>query len=217
MSERTDEQLLAAFRGGDLGAYRSLVERYHDDLVRFLIRFLGDRALADDVFQETFLQVYQSAGTFDPERRFRPWLFTIAANKGRDMLRKKGRRQEVDLHASVDGGQGEGRSASFVDLMEVRVESPQSGVLSEEQDRLVDRALSALSPPLREILLLAYFQRLSYQQVAEELGIPLGTVKSRLHAAVAAFAASWRRLTGESSSATGRGDGASGGQTRGGR
>jgi len=215
--DRTDEQLLAAFRGGDLGAYRELVERYHDDLVRFLIRFLGDRALADDVFQETFLQVYQSAGTFDPERRFRPWLFTIAANKGRDMLRKKGRRQEVDIHASVGGGQGEGRSTSFVDLMEVRVESPQNGVLSEEQDRLVDRALSALSPPLREILLLAYFQRLSYQQVAEELGIPLGTVKSRLHAAVAAFAASWQRLTGESGAAKGpsRGDGASQGGSKG--
>ncbi|MEZ6319077.1 MAG: sigma-70 family RNA polymerase sigma factor [Phycisphaerales bacterium] len=192
----TDEQLVEAFRRGETGAYRTLVERYHDDLIRFLTRLVGDRTGAEDLFQETFLQVYQSADTFDVSRRFRPWLFTIAANKGRDHLRRKGRRKTVELSAPVGGGGSGGeRNASFVDLMEVDVPAPGEGLDRSERDRMVQEALQELQPALREILLLAYFQRLSYARIAEDLGIPLGTVKSRLHAAVAAFARQWQIKT----------------------
>lgn len=198
MTEPTDEALFDQFRGGDLNAFRTLVERYHDDLLRFLTRLLGDRQGAEDVFQDAFVQVHQSADTFDRTRRFRPWVFTIAANKGRDYLRKKNRRQEVDLHAPVSrGGSGdEGRSTTYVDLMEIDIPGPSVRINEEERDRLVQRALDSLPYSLREILLLAYFQKLSYAQVADELRIPLGTVKSRLHAAVAGFAARWKELAG---------------------
>jgi len=94
LSKRTDEQLLEDYRGGDAEAFRLLISRHHDDLLRFLIRLTGDRQAADDVFQEAFLQVHISADSFDPTRRFKPWLFTIAANKARDLLRKRVRRQE---------------------------------------------------------------------------------------------------------------------------
>lgn len=196
MSEATDEALFDQFRGGDLNAFRTLVERYHDDLLRFLTRLLGDRQGAEDVFQDAFIQVHQSADTFDRTRRFRPWVFTIAANKGRDYLRKKNRRQEVDLHAPVSrgGGGDDGRSTTYVDLMEIDIPGPSARMTEEERDRLVQRALDALPYSLREILLLAYFQRLSYAQIAEDLRIPLGTVKSRLHAAVAGFASRWKEL-----------------------
>lgn len=193
---RSDEQLLEAFRTGDLGAFRTLIERYRVDLVRFLARLVNDRTAADDLFQETFLQVHQSAGTFDVSRRFRPWLFTIAANKGRDWLRRKSRRRAMELSAPVGGSSGgsPGSDATtFVDLMAADVQSPAAGLDDAERDRMVQSALSTLSPPLREILLLAYFNRLSYQQIADDLGIPLGTVKSRLHAAVAAFGRAWTR------------------------
>ena len=189
-SKKTDEQLVEAFRTGDEPAFRILVERHHDDLIRFLTRLMGDRTAAEDVFQDAFLQVYISADSFDASRRFRPWLFTIAANKGRDHLRKKGRRKTVELSAPVGGRSADG--ASFVDLMEVDVPAPDAGLDREERDAVVQEALQQLSPTLREILLLAYFQRLSYAQISDELGIPLGTVKSRLHAAVAAFARQWQ-------------------------
>src|SRR5271170_6490263 len=84
---RSDEQLMAAYRGGDRDSFVELVKRYERELFHFLARFLGDRTAAEDIFQETFLQVHQSAGTFDADRRFRPWLFTIAANKARDLIR----------------------------------------------------------------------------------------------------------------------------------
>ena len=82
----------------------------------------------------------------------------------------------------------------FVDLLEVDVDQPDAAMDRTERDKLVQQALAGLSPTLKEILLLAYFQRLSYVQIAEELGIPLGTVKSRLHAAVAAFAKRWQAV-----------------------
>lgn len=195
MHDRSDEEVFVSFRDGDAAAYRVLIERYHDDLLRFLTRLVGDRAAAEDLFQETFLQVHLSADTFDETRRFRPWLFTIAANKGRDLLRKRKRRRTVELSAPIRGSD---RGSSMVDLLEIDVPSPDAQMDLAERDSLVQNALDELGPALREVLLLGYFQRLSYQQIAEDLGIPLGTVKSRMHAAVAAFARSWQRVSRES-------------------
>ena len=189
----TDESLLAAYEEGNRAAFRALIGRYQEELLHFLIRFLGSRAAAEDVFQETFLQVHLSASTFDPARRLRPWLFTIAANKARDHHRKHGRRQHVSLSASI-GGDGDGQT--FVDLMQTDLPGPASPVLDAERSRLVKTVVDSLAPHLREILLLSYFQRMSYTQIAETLEIPLGTVKSRLHAAVATFARAWSTAPG---------------------
>jgi len=192
VDQRTDEQLFEAYRRGDRNAIRTLIERYHEDLLRFLVRLVGERAGAEDVFQETFLQIHQASETFDATRRFRPWLFTIAANKGRDYLRRKVRRRALDLSAPVGGGSGGGDGGpQYVDLMEVRVPTPGAAMDAEEQSRIVQGILDQMPLALREILLLSYFQRLSYAQIAEDLEIPLGTVKSRLHAAVATFAKRW--------------------------
>jgi len=190
--EPSDEQLFETYREGDQGALRTLIERHHDDLYRFLYRLVGGAAAADDVFQETFLQIHLSAHTFDASRRFRPWLFTIAANKGRDHLRRRNRRKTLDLSAGI-GGDDDG--TKFVDLLEIDTAPPDAALDAEERDQMVQDAVDELSPTMREILLLAYFQRLSYAQISEELEIPLGTVKSRLHAAVGAFAKAWKRRT----------------------
>ena len=189
----SDEVLFERYRGGDTGALRTLVERYHGELIRFLYRLVGDQAGAEDVFQEAFLQVHLSAASFDATRRFRPWLFTIAANKGRDHLRKKGRRRTLELSAPVGGDDGE----TFVDLLEMDIAQPDAKMDAEEMNKKVQRAVEMLSPTLREILLLAYFNRLSYAAISDELEIPLGTVKSRLHAAVASFAKAWERVQAE--------------------
>lgn len=188
---RTDEELVEDYLAGDVGALRAIIDRYHDPLFRFLFRLMGDRQSAEDVFQETFLQIHQSLDTFDPTRRFKPWLFTIAANKGRDALRKRNRRAAVSLSARTRDGLG-GGGCALVDLLEVEIPGVESGLEAEEQSRMVQNAIETLSPRLREALLMAYFQKLSYQQLADALGVPLGTVKSRLHAAVAAFARAWQ-------------------------
>lgn len=191
LASLSDEGLFERYMDGDMLAYRTLIERHADDLLRFLTRLVGDRAGAEDVFQETFLQIHQSAGTFDLTRRFKPWLFTIAANKGRDYLRRKGRRAALDLSAPVRGS-GDAGGETFVDLLEMDIPGPDARMEGRERDERVQRAIDRMPWALREILLLSYFQRLSYAQIAEDLEIPLGTVKSRLHAAVAAFAKLWK-------------------------
>lgn len=186
----SDEQLLDQYRKGDRGAFARLVERYHRELFHFLVRFLNDRASAEDVFQETFLQVHQSAAQFDPSRRFRPWLFTIAANKARDLMRSQARRPTNPLQASISPGDDE--SGQFIDLMESVSAVPGERLEKEEIQKLVHDTVQSMPDHLREILLLSYFHQFPYKQISEILTIPLGTVKSRLHAAVAYFADRWR-------------------------
>lgn len=196
MTQRTDESLFELHRRGDPGAMQILIERHQPDLMRFLTRLVGDAAGAEDVFQEAFLQAHVASHTFDAERKFRPWLFTIAANKARDHLRRRARRRTLDLSAPIDGGGGgsggDGTAGSFIDLMEIDIPPPDAAMEQQELSRKVQGVLDLLPHSLREILLLSYFQRLSYVQIADELGIPLGTVKSRLHSAVASFARHWK-------------------------
>ena len=188
--EPTDEQLLAEYRAGDKSRFAVLVLRYQRELYHFLVRFLGDRAAAEDVFQETFLQVHQSADQFDPTRRFRPWLFTIAANKARDLIRSHARRPTSPLQASISPGDDE--SGEFIDLMQAAESIPGEPMEREELQQQVQKTVMAMPEHLREILLLSYFHQFPYKQIGDILDIPLGTVKSRLHAAVAHFADRWR-------------------------
>jgi len=189
---RTDEELLQAYRHGDGRAFTQLVERYQRELFHFLVRFVGDRAAAEDVFQESFLQVHQSLDQFDPSRRFRPWLFTIAANKARDLMRSQARRPTNPLQASISPGDDE--SGSFIDLMESTAAMPGERMEREELQSVVHGTVMGMPDHLREILLLSYFHQFPYKQISDILAIPLGTVKSRLHAAVAHFAERWRAV-----------------------
>ena len=185
---RSDEQLVVAHRAGDATALKNLIERHKAELHGFLTRLVGSRAAADDVFQEAFLQIHLSADSFDSERRFKPWLYAIAANKGRDLLRRQKRRAAVSLDAPV-GASGE---ASLIDLIGDGSSTPSSSLESSDEATIVKGVVDDLPSHFREILLLAYFQKMSYAQISDSLSIPLGTVKSRLHASVACFAASWK-------------------------
>lgn len=191
-SRRTDEELLTAYRNGDRASFSRLVDAYQRELFHFLVRFVGDRAAAEDIFQESFLQVHQSAAQFDPQRRFRPWLFTIAANKARDYLRAQSRRPANHLQAAITPSNDD--SGEFIDLLKSEDDSPSEPMEKRELQELVQKTVMEMPANFREILLLSYFHQFPYKQIGEILDIPLGTVKSRLHAAVAFFADRWRML-----------------------
>jgi len=188
----SDEQLLAEFLAGNEAAFASLVERHHVEIFQFAARFVGAGAAAEDIVQESFLQVYQSAAGFDATRKFRPWLFTIAANKARDALRGRSRRREVSISPAARGGE-EG-DVSYLDFLADDSPPPGAALEAAEQQRLVREVIERMPPSLREVLLMAYYHRLSYKDIAETLGIPLGTVKSRLHAAVSCFARAYKSI-----------------------
>jgi len=186
----SDTQLLQQHLEGDGEAFAALVNRYRRELFNFLARFTGERAMAEDVFQEAFLQLHLSAAAFDTSRRLKPWLFTIAANKARDAMRSRARRQAAPLDATVGDNGGD----SYADLMPSNIPPPQETLANLQTRRAVQNIVSRMPDNLRVVLLLCYFQEFSYQEIAEILDVPLGTVKSRLHAAVRAFAKSWKAV-----------------------
>jgi len=183
LAEITDEQLIDLFRGGDLSAFTQLVKRYERELYNYLMRFVGRGSLAEDIFQETFLQVHVSIDSFQSNRRFRPWLYTIASNKARDHLRSQARRPTVQI-SSADNDDDMG---SLWDYLKTEKTTAEDILMKKQQKELVRRLVDQLPDHLRQILILAYFSQLSYQEMADVLEIPLGTVKSRLHSAVANF------------------------------
>jgi RNA polymerase sigma-70 factor (ECF subfamily) len=187
----TDEQLLAAHLAGQSESFELLVRRHSPELYRFLVRLTGSAASAEDLVQETFLQVYLSSDSFDRSRRFKPWVFTIAANKGRDLLRKWGRRPEVPLDAYVGTENDEGQT--FRDFLADEAELPDAAMERGEEEELIRELMMQLPEHLREALVLGYYHRFAYKEIAEILDVPLGTVKSRLHAAVGRLGEAYRQ------------------------
>ncbi|MGB2986454.1 MAG: sigma-70 family RNA polymerase sigma factor [Phycisphaerae bacterium] len=190
MNAPTDETLLREYLDGKAASFELLVRRHTQELFQFVLRFTGDSAAAEDVVQETFLQVHNSAENFDPGRRFKPWLFTIAANKARDHLRRLSRRREVPFDAPITNEHDAGQR--FIDLLSGDNVLPHEDLLVDENRRVVRSVMETMPTKLSEVLILAYYHRFPYKDIAEVIGIPLGTVKSRLHAAVVCFGERYR-------------------------
>lgn len=186
-SERTDAELLQQHLAGDPDAFEALASRYTDELFGFLLRYVNQPAIADDLVQETFVQVHLSADSFDPSRRFKPWLYTIAANKARDYLRAKSRRPLQ----SLDAVKADDDAPALADQLESDAPTADQQLADAERRQRVRDLIEQMPEHLRTILLLGHFQKLPYAEIGEVLDIPVGTVKSRLHAAVNHFAKLW--------------------------
>lgn len=197
MHAPTDEKLLQEYLQGESASFRALVRRHAGELFQFAMRFTSDTLAAEDVVQETLLQVHQSAIRFDPTRRFKPWLFTIAANKARDYLRRRNRRREVSFEALVTSGDETGRR--FIDLLSGEASFPDEALQIDERQRVVRDVVGAMPERLREVLILAYYHAFPYKDIGEILEIPVGTVKSRLHAAVQFFGSRYHEAVVERS------------------
>lgn len=184
----SDVDLIQRHLAGDSQAFATLANRYRSELFNFLVRFTGNTETAEDVFQEAFLQLHISAALFDQTKPLKPWLFTIAANKARDALRSQSRRRAVSLDAAVYAGN---EGTSYADLMPSNVPGPEEFILNLDTRLAVQNIVSEMPENLRIVLLLCYFHEMPYKEIAEALNTPLGTVKSRIHAAVKLFAQKW--------------------------
>lgn len=194
--EVTDEQIFARYIEGDKTAFDELVERYYKQIYRFLVRFTGRPHLAEDLIQDVFVKVYRSASTFDSSKKFRPWLYSIAANRARDALRSAGRSEKQIF---IQKNAGDDEQMSLEHLLPGSPSSPDMQMIAQETSEKVKAALQEMPDNLREILILAYYDQMPYKEIADSLGIPLGTVKSRLHKAVTTFGQIWKRYEADQS------------------
>jgi len=190
LTSSSDEELLAAFRRGQREAFGVLVRRYQGELFGYLRRYLGDSNLAEDVFQNTFLQVYTKIGQYELGRPVRPWLYTIATHQAIDAMRRGGRHQALSLDQVREDGTGEDLH-HLMEMLESRGPGPLDSAQNEERRELVRSGVERLPDFLKQVVILAYYQGLKYRDIADILGIPVGTVKSRLHSALVKLQEAW--------------------------
>ncbi len=180
----TDEKLLLSYRSERDGrVFEELVHRYEKELFGYLKHYLGSAEMAEDVFQQTFLQVHLKCDQFEPGRPVRPWLYTVATNQAIDYQRRNRRHRLCSLDRTVQRNSEEGTSG-LAGLLGVAADGPAEDAEAAEQHEALRREVDKLPSLSRQVVLLVYFQGLKYREAAEVLSVPVGTVKSRLHAAL---------------------------------
>lgn len=191
LSEDTwsDEELLICYRTtGRRSLFDLLVRRYEREIYNYLCRYLGNADMAEDVFQATFLSVHLKCDQFESGRKVRPWLYAVATNAAIDAQRRSRRHRLVSLDRVRTEGSDRG---TLADLMECPKAGPAEEFARREQGEWVQKALSEMTDQMRSVLNLVYYQGLKYREAAEILQVPVGTVKSRIHAAVQKLSEFW--------------------------
>jgi len=176
-----DREVVALAKAGKEAAYRELLRRYERPVFSLIYRMVRDRALAEDLAQETFIKVLNALESYRPEYKFSSWVFKIANNAAIDQLR----RREVDT-LSLDGAP-DARTADEVEATALqavdRQESPLAELESRELGSQIELAVGKLRPEYRTCILLRHVEGRSYEEIAEVMDLPLGTVKTYIHRA----------------------------------
>jgi RNA polymerase sigma-70 factor, ECF subfamily len=177
----TDQEVVLLARGGREAAYRELVRRYERPVFALLYRMVRDRELAEDLAQETFVKALNAIESYRPEFKFSSWIFKIANNAAIDHLR----RRELDT-LSLDGSpHAETPEAMQATALQIgaRQESPLDAVEARELGGAIEAAIGRLRPEYRSCILLRHVEGRAYEEIAEILDLPLGTVKTYIHRA----------------------------------
>ena len=166
-----DRDDAARLRRGDTAGLTGLMGRHQDRLFRYLLRLVGDEAVAEDVFQQTWLQVTERISRYDAARPFGPWLFTVARNLALDHLRRIRPESLDDVAEPAAPGGGDA--------------DPLARTVARQQGARIADAVAGLAPLDREVLSLRFEEDLALPQLAETLGVPVPTAKARLYRALA--------------------------------
>jgi RNA polymerase sigma-70 factor (ECF subfamily) len=183
LADWTDEELLVCYsQQGDRRMFEELVHRYERELYSYLRRYLGNAEMAEDTFQQTFLQVHLKCDQYEPGRKVRPWLYTVATNQAIDAQRRNRRHRMVSLDRRL--GSEDADAGTLVEMLAQEEAGPADALQATEQQEHVRQQIDQLPEQLRQVIHLVYYQGLKYREAADVLSIPVGTVKSRLHAAI---------------------------------
>jgi len=178
----TDAELAVQAAAGSADAFHEIVRRFERPVLSLIVRMVRDPTVAEDLAQETFVKAYRHLDRYDPRRKLASWLFKIAHNTTFDHLRRK-HPETVPLEAE------DGDEETWEVLAAPEITEPDRLVESAEAMAALEEALGTLAPRYREILLLRFREGLSYQEVADVIGVPMGTMKIQLHRARKALAA----------------------------
>ena len=181
LTTASDQQVVAWAKDGHEAAFRELVRRYERPVFSLLYRMVRDRALAEDLAQETFIKVLNGIKSYRHEFKFSSWIFKIANNAGIDHLRRKSL-DTLSLDGSPTAGTPEEMGATALQLGD-RAESPLQELEARELGGAIEHAIARLRPEYRACILLRHVEGYAYEEIAEMLDLPLGTVKTYIHRA----------------------------------
>jgi RNA polymerase sigma-70 factor, ECF subfamily len=185
IAELTDEQLFQRYTDGDPDVFRVLVQRYEPRIQGFLRKRLNDEERVEDLTQDTFLRIHRARESYDPSRKFSTWIHTIANNLLKNEFRNRSRRRETtfsDLRPD-SASTGAPRPVEF----ESKLSDPERDAYRSELREAIDSAISQMDEHHRVPFVMREVDDLTYEEIAEAIGIPVGTVKSRLNRARNAF------------------------------
>jgi len=174
MTEDTDQQLVERVQAGDKSAFNLLVLKYQHRVLKLVGRFVNDPTEAEDVAQEAFLKAYRALGTFRGDSAFYTWLYRIAINTAKNAL-VSSRRRPVDFDLDLQDPDQYDRHAKLKEA-----DTPEGVLLTDEIREVVERALEQLPEDLRTAIVLRELEGLSYEEIAEAMDCPVGTVRSRI-------------------------------------
>lgn len=180
-SKLTDQEVVAHARAGREKAYRELIGRYERPVFSIIYRLVRDRELAEDLAQDTFIKVLNAIDRYDPKHKFSSWIFRIAHNTAIDRLRKR----EVDT-LSLDGSPHAQTQEAIEATRIVAVateESPEEFTANREIGEAIEAAIARLRPEYRTAIVLWHVEGRPYDEIAQIMEIPLGTVKTYIHRA----------------------------------
>ena len=181
LAARTDQEIVVLARAGQEAAYRELIRRYERPLFSLLYRMVRDRELAEDLAQETFIKALNAIESYRSEYKFSSWIFKIANNTAIDHLR----RRELDTLSLEGSPHAETPEAVEATALQIgdRQESPLDAVEARELGGQIEQAIAQLRPEYRSCILLRHVEGRAYEEIAEILNLPLGTVKTYIHRA----------------------------------
>jgi RNA polymerase sigma-70 factor, ECF subfamily len=178
-SKLTDQQVVELARSGRESAFRELIGRYQRPVFSLIYRLVRDRERAEDLAQDTFIKVLNALDRYDPSFKFSSWIFKIAHNTALDQLRRK----ELDT-LSIDGSPHARTAAEASESAVTPVsgdQTPEQYTLNRELGSEIERALGDLRPEYRTAIVLVHVEGRAYEEVAQIMDVPLGTVKTYIH------------------------------------
>jgi len=181
LSRLKDQELATMAIRNHQGAYRELVVRYQRPIFSLVFRLVRDRELAEDLTQEAFIRAFGALRSYKPSYKFSSWIFKIANNHAIDHLRRR-RIETVSLDGSIHASTPDEVERTSRDLPS-QAETPEQYVESRELGEQLERAIAELRVEYRSVILLRHVEGYAYAEIAEILGIPLGTVKTYVHRA----------------------------------
>lgn len=189
MSHDVDKDLVQKVQQGDKRAFDLLVIKYQRRIMRLLTRLISDPAEVEDVAQETFIKAYRALPQFRGDSNFYTWLYRIAINSARNWQAARGRRPLQAQEYEND----EGETFSSLDTL-TDINTPESMMVSRQVADTVNAAINQLAPELRTAIVLREIEGLSYEEIAETMGCPIGTVRSRIFRARESIAEQLRKV-----------------------